>query len=192
VIVLHLAGGWCPVLPASRPPDGDKRTALLRGEVGGPASRSRVTTSDVVVVVVFALFVRSLSLWMGFGLFLVRSLFCVDPWGSVSRARSVGIDWGSGWLLFDPIYTSLHTSLIDRHLLSFRELVCEESSLDRRLPGEGQERPANRRRWSPALDANLDLVSPPPHTTTFVYLRDFKPPKNTQKFELETSTNATL
>jgi hypothetical protein len=35
------------------------------------------------------------------------------------------------WLSFDPIYTSLHPSLIDRHLPSFRELVCEASSLDR-------------------------------------------------------------
>jgi hypothetical protein len=60
---------------------------------------------------------------------LVRSLSL-----SVRGVRSVGlvqyIDWGF-WLSFDPIYTSLHTSSIDRHLLSFCELVCEESSLDR-------------------------------------------------------------
>jgi hypothetical protein len=63
-------------------------------------------------------------------LFPVRSLlFSVGLWGSVCGARSV---YRLGfWLLFDPIYTSLHTSLIDRHLPSFRELVCEESSLDR-------------------------------------------------------------
>jgi hypothetical protein len=41
---------------------------MLGGEVGGPVSRSRVTTSVVVVVVVFALFVRSLSLSMGVAL----------------------------------------------------------------------------------------------------------------------------
>jgi hypothetical protein len=67
-----------------------------------------VTISVVVVVVAFALFVRSLSLSMGFALFLVRSLFSVGPWGSVRRARSV---YRLGfWLWFDPIYT-LHTHL---------------------------------------------------------------------------------
>jgi hypothetical protein len=54
--------------------------------------------------------------------------FSVGPWGSISGARSV---YRLGfWLSFDPIYSSLHTSSIDRHLPSFRELVCEESSLD--------------------------------------------------------------
>jgi hypothetical protein len=62
---------------------------LLGGEVGGPASRSRsrVTTSVVVVVVVFACsLVRSLSLSMGFDLFLVRSLSL-----SARGVRSVGL-----------------------------------------------------------------------------------------------------
>jgi hypothetical protein len=49
-------------------------------------------------------------------------------WGSFSGVRSLD---RLGFLLsFDPIYTSLHPSLIDRHLPSSRELVCEESSLD--------------------------------------------------------------
>jgi hypothetical protein len=78
---------------------------LLGGEIGGPASRSRVTTSvvDVVVFALFvrslfvrSLFVRSLSLSTGFALFLVRSLFSL----SVRGVRSVGfvhyIDWDSG------------------------------------------------------------------------------------------------
>jgi hypothetical protein len=80
------------------------------GEVGGPTSRSRVTTSVVVVVVVFAVLVRSLSLSMGFALFSVRSLLVSAR--SVSGARSV---YRLGVLSFDPIYTSLHTFLIDRH-----------------------------------------------------------------------------
>jgi hypothetical protein len=99
---------------------------LLGGEVGGPASRSRVTTGVVHVVVFALLFARFLCRW-GL-LFLVRSLFSVGPWGSVSGVRSV-YRFGF-WLSFDPIYTSLHPSLIDRHLPCFRELVCEASSLD--------------------------------------------------------------
>jgi hypothetical protein len=49
-------------------------------------------------------------------LFVVRSLFSVGPWGSVRGVRSVhrlGF-----WQSFDPIYTSLHTSLIVRHFPS--------------------------------------------------------------------------
>jgi hypothetical protein len=51
--------------------------AVLGGEVGGPAFRSRVMTCVVVLVVVFALFVRSLSLSVEFALFL-------GLWGSIS------------------------------------------------------------------------------------------------------------
>jgi hypothetical protein len=88
-----------------------------------------VTTSVVVVVVVFALFVRSLSLSMGFALLFV--LFSVSVRG-VRSVELVQYLYRLGfWLVFDPIYTSLHPSLIDRHLPSFRELVCEASSLDR-------------------------------------------------------------
>jgi hypothetical protein len=51
--------------------------------LGGPASRRRVMTCVVVVVVVFTLFVRSLSLSVGFVLFLCRSVG-FDQWGSIS------------------------------------------------------------------------------------------------------------
>jgi hypothetical protein len=74
------------------------RKDVLGGEVGGPASHSRVTTSVVDVVVVFALFVRSLSLTMGFALFLVRLfvLFSLSVCGVRSEELVQYIDWGSG------------------------------------------------------------------------------------------------
>jgi hypothetical protein len=103
---------------------------VLGGEVGGPASHSRVTTSVVDVVVVFALFVRSLSLTMGFALFLVRLfvLFSLSVRGVRSVELVQYIDWSSGCR---SIQSTLHfTSSIDHHLPSFRELVCEASSLD--------------------------------------------------------------
>jgi hypothetical protein len=57
---------------------------LLGGEVGGPASRSRVTTGVVDVVVVFALlFARILCRW-GLLSFCCSFSFSVGPWGSVS------------------------------------------------------------------------------------------------------------
>jgi hypothetical protein len=66
-----------------------------------------------------------------FVLFLCRSVG-FDQGGSI---RSVEfdqyIDWGSDSCSFDPIYTSHHPSSIDHHLPSFRELVCEASSLDK-------------------------------------------------------------
>jgi hypothetical protein len=89
---------------------------VLGGEVGGPASRSRsrVTTSVVDVVVVFALFVRSLSLTMGFALFLVRLfvLFSVSVRGVRSVELVQYIDWGSGCR---SIQSTLHlTPIFDR------------------------------------------------------------------------------
>jgi hypothetical protein len=101
---------------------------LLGGEVGGPASRSPVTTSDdecrccrccVCSLCPLAFFVDGVCS-------LVRSLFCVGPWGSVRGARSVYRL--AFWLSFDPIYTSLHTSLLDRHFL--REFVWRLLSTD--------------------------------------------------------------
>jgi hypothetical protein len=93
-------------------------TSVLGGEVGGPASRSRVTTS--VVDVVFALFVRSLSFCpLAFFVDGVCSFLFVLFSLSVRGVRSVGlvqyIDWDSGCR---SIQSTLHTSLIVRHFPS--------------------------------------------------------------------------
>jgi hypothetical protein len=64
------------------PLDGEPR--LLGGEVGGPASRSRVTTGVVDVVVVFALlFARFLCRW-GLLSFCCSFSFSFGQWGSFS------------------------------------------------------------------------------------------------------------
>jgi hypothetical protein len=89
---------------------------MLGGEVGGPASRSRVTTG-VVDVVVFALFVRSLSFCpLAFFVDGVCSFLFVLFSLSVRGVRSVGfvqyIDWGSGCR---SIQSTLHfTPIFDR------------------------------------------------------------------------------
>jgi hypothetical protein len=104
---------------------------VLGGEVGGPASHSRVTTSDVVVVVVFALFVCSFFVG-GVCSLSCSSSFSVGPWGLVSGARSV---YRLGfWQSFDPIYTSLHT-----HHRSTTTSHPSVSSFVRRLLSTGYE-----------------------------------------------------